>query len=161
MNKWFRKDLQPNKVLQEIFSTEEVQGPMGQGHKFIDGVDPLEGMHLYNCVKQNKFQLTLEVGLAMGTPAVYIFKRCKIGHAKPTPSFKSWGEKKTHKKLVHRMNLCEPQRDMGLCFPWTRNAAKLPHYLSTQVPARPNSCLDPLTKPGMPLPFPARFAASS
>jgi hypothetical protein len=29
-------------------------------------------MHLYNCVYRNKFQLTLEVGLAMGTSAVYI-----------------------------------------------------------------------------------------
>jgi hypothetical protein len=66
-------------VLQEIFSTEEVQDPTGVGHKFIDGVDPLEGMHLYNCVYKNKMQLTLEVrSYACCTHAVLVLYSCCI-----------------------------------------------------------------------------------
>lgn len=71
-SKWQRLDLQVNETLQQIFRTEKTLDGEGHEHKFIDGVDPIEGKHMYNLVRDNGFQNTLEVGLAMGTSALYL-----------------------------------------------------------------------------------------
>lgn len=71
-SKWQRKDLQVNDVLQEIYGSETVVDGQGEKHKFKDGVDPFEGKMLYDLVNDNEMKLTLEVGCAMGTSALYI-----------------------------------------------------------------------------------------
>lgn len=74
---WFRKELMPNSVLEEIYRTETVKDSDGVEHKFRDGVNPVEGMHIYNCVAKNSLTRTLEIGCAMGTSALYICQAMK------------------------------------------------------------------------------------
>ena len=69
--KWLRDDLAVNATLRDIFTNERCLDRHGAPHKFIDGVDPIEGKHLYNCVRENGLARTLEVGCAMGTSALY------------------------------------------------------------------------------------------
>ena len=71
MTKWLREDLVVNATLRDIFTSERCLDRRGAAHKFIDGVDPIEGKHLYNCVRENGLARTLEVGCAMGTSALY------------------------------------------------------------------------------------------
>ena len=71
VTKWLREDLVVNATLRDIFTSERCLDRRGAAHKFIDGVDPIEGKHLYNCVRENGLARTLEVGCAMGTSALY------------------------------------------------------------------------------------------
>ena len=46
VDKWLREDLMVNPTLRNIFRTERVTDQTGQEHKFMDGVNPIEGKHL-------------------------------------------------------------------------------------------------------------------
>jgi predicted O-methyltransferase YrrM len=71
---WYREDLQPSPMIQSIFREGKVETGDGAMIKFTSGVNPEEGMHIYNVVKDNRFKRTLEVGLANGTSALYILQ---------------------------------------------------------------------------------------
>lgn len=79
-SKWTRADLIVNDTLRDIYRNEQVMDASGQTHKFEDGVDPLEGKHLYNIVLDNpRFTRTCEVGCAMGTSALYLCQALSDG----------------------------------------------------------------------------------
>lgn len=84
-NKWERVDLQPNDVLREIYRSEEVVDSTGTVHKFKDGVDPIEGILLYNLVRDNPWmRRSLEIGCGFGTSALFIAQALKDAGAQPT-----------------------------------------------------------------------------
>lgn len=78
---WFCTELMPNTVLEQIYRTETVSDATGVEHKFRDGVNPVEGKHIYNCVLENKLTRTLEVGCAMGTSALYVCQAMRDANA--------------------------------------------------------------------------------
>lgn len=71
---WTRSDIQVNDVLaQTYFDGTVVLGDNDdERHRFRDTTNPLQGRHLYNVVRDNRFTRTLEVGLAMGASACWI-----------------------------------------------------------------------------------------
>lgn len=71
-NMWIRQDIQVNDYLAEVYTKEYIVDLKGVNQKFKDVANPLQGRHLYNLVKENKYTFTLEIGLAMGASAVWI-----------------------------------------------------------------------------------------
>ncbi len=69
---WNREDIQVNKVLQQAYLDAFVIDRNGVKQKFKDITNPLQGRHIYNLIRENKFTHTLEVGLAMGASACWI-----------------------------------------------------------------------------------------
>lgn len=69
---WVRRDIQVNPVLQQTYSDGFIIDREGVKQKFKDVTNPLQGRHIYNLVKENKFTYTLEIGFAMGASAVWI-----------------------------------------------------------------------------------------
>lgn len=71
MDIWTQPDLQVNDFLMNVYKNSEIERN-NKKYKFIDVTDPLEGKYLYDLIKENKIKLSLEIGLAMGTSAVYM-----------------------------------------------------------------------------------------
>ena len=69
---WLRQDIQVNKYLADTYVSGEIKDANGELKKFKDITNPIQGRHIYNLIYQNRFQRTLEVGLAMGASAVWI-----------------------------------------------------------------------------------------
>jgi hypothetical protein len=69
---WHRKDIAVNNYLASVYENNFIFDETGKSQKLKDMTNPLEGRHLYNLVKENKFTHTLEVGLAMGASAAWI-----------------------------------------------------------------------------------------
>jgi predicted O-methyltransferase YrrM len=69
---WERTDIQVNPHLTSVYATGTITDHHGKPHKFKDCTNPIQGRHLYNLVKENKYHRTLEVGLAMAASAVWI-----------------------------------------------------------------------------------------
>ena len=69
---WVRQDIQVNKYLADTYVSGEIKDANGELKKFKDITNPIQGRHIYNLIYQNRFQRTLEVGLAMGASAVWI-----------------------------------------------------------------------------------------
>ncbi|CAM9629890.1 unnamed protein product, partial [Ectocarpus fasciculatus] len=61
-----------NPYLAATYKQGAILDAKGVQQKFKDITNPIQGRHLYNLVVDNKFTRTLEVGLAMGTFAVWI-----------------------------------------------------------------------------------------
>jgi predicted O-methyltransferase YrrM len=72
LGKYKRKDIQVNDYLAEVYSSGYIKNNKDIQVKFVDVTNPLEGRHLYNLVRDNKFTHTLEIGLAMGASAAWI-----------------------------------------------------------------------------------------
>ena len=71
-NMWNRQDIQVNEYLAFVYRDGEIIDDNGVTRKFIDTTNPIQGRHIYNLIRENKFTRTLEVGLAMGASAVWI-----------------------------------------------------------------------------------------
>ena len=69
---WSRTDIQVNQYLAETYKSGNIVDSNGELKKFKDITNPIQGRHIYNLIFQNKYQHTLEVGLAMGASAVWI-----------------------------------------------------------------------------------------
>lgn len=74
---WTRKDIQVNDTLSRIYAEGSVTDASGHVHKFKDTTNPVQGRHLYNLVKENRYTRTMEIGLAMGASAAWI---CQAHH---------------------------------------------------------------------------------
>jgi predicted O-methyltransferase YrrM len=70
-NIWARKDLQPNKMIQEIYADGTIIINKKK-EKLTSAISPVEGFHLYNVITLNKFIHILEVGMANGLSSLYI-----------------------------------------------------------------------------------------
>jgi predicted O-methyltransferase YrrM len=68
---WTRQDIQVNDVLADVYKKGVLEKD-GTTHKFKDTTNPIQGRHIYNLIKENKFTHTLEVGMAMGASTVWI-----------------------------------------------------------------------------------------
>jgi predicted O-methyltransferase YrrM len=71
-NMWNRKDISVNDYLASIYEAGSIIDNEGILQKFKDITNPLQGRHLYNIIKENRFTRTLEIGFAMGASAVWI-----------------------------------------------------------------------------------------
>lgn len=61
-----------NKHLKNIFESYMVKDKSGQSHKFHSNIHQKYGEFMYELVRDNKFDKTLEVGMAYGTSAMYL-----------------------------------------------------------------------------------------
>jgi len=77
LSMWERTDIQVNSHLQSVYTSGTILDKNNAPHKFKDCTNPIQGRHLYNLVKENKFSRTLEVGLAMGASAVWMCQGLK------------------------------------------------------------------------------------
>ena len=79
---YLRTDIQVNEVLKIAYVNGYVTDQEGKNQKFKDTTNPLQGRHLYNLIKENKYTRTLEVGMAMGASAVWMTQAHKdVGRA--------------------------------------------------------------------------------
>lgn len=69
---WDRKDIQVNEYLAAVYKTGFIKNNEGVFERFKDTTNPLEGRHLYNLVRDNKYLYTMEIGFAMGASAAWI-----------------------------------------------------------------------------------------
>ena len=69
---WDRADIQVNDYLASVYKAGVIEDSKKVVQKFKDITNPVQGRHIYNLIKENKFTRTLEVGLAMGASAVWI-----------------------------------------------------------------------------------------
>ena len=69
---WTRADIQVNLHLAAVYSTGVVQDASGREVRFKDTTNPVQGRHLYNCVVENGYTHSLEIGLAMGASAAWL-----------------------------------------------------------------------------------------
>ncbi|KAJ8612430.1 hypothetical protein CTAYLR_006582 [Chrysophaeum taylorii] len=124
---WFCTELMPNEIIREIYRTERVRDAAGNEHKFRDGVNPAEGMHIYNCVRTNSLTSTLEVGCAMGTSALYICQAMKDGaggvHVAIDPN------QDTQYKSIARANISRAGLDDHFELIRETSYAAMPHLL--------------------------------
>jgi hypothetical protein len=63
---WERQDIMVNIYLAQVYKEGCIKDANGVKQKFKDITNPIQGRHLYNLIKDNRFTRTLEVGLAMG-----------------------------------------------------------------------------------------------
>lgn len=71
-NMWTRSDIQVNDCLALAYRDGYVEDDNGVRQKFKDVTNPLQGRHLYNLVKENRYTRTMEIGFAMGASACWI-----------------------------------------------------------------------------------------
>ena len=69
---WTEPALQVNEYMKGIYQSGKMTDRDGKEIKLASAVNPLEGKHIYNMVKENKFCNTLEVGLANGASCIFI-----------------------------------------------------------------------------------------
>jgi predicted O-methyltransferase YrrM len=69
---WHRQDLAVNDYFASVYADNFIIDEKNIPHKLRDMTNPIEGRHLYNLVRENKYTHTLEVGLAMGASAAWI-----------------------------------------------------------------------------------------
>jgi len=74
---WERTDLQPNKILQDMYRKNIVKTNKGEIIKLSSQISPKEGWYLYSLIKKHNFKKVLEVGMANGTSALYICQAFK------------------------------------------------------------------------------------
>lgn len=71
-NMWSRQDIQVNPFLAKVYLDGFIVDRHGNKQKFKDVTNPIQGRHIYNIIKENKFTRTMEIGFAMGASAVWI-----------------------------------------------------------------------------------------
>lgn len=74
---WYRTELQPNKILQDMYKTQSVKDKNNNSIKYNSGISPKEGWYLYELIMRNNIKNILEVGMAYGTSALYICQALK------------------------------------------------------------------------------------
>jgi predicted O-methyltransferase YrrM len=67
-----RPDIHVNACLRETYFNGYVVDRNNVRQQFKDITNPLQGRHIYNMIRENRFTHTLEVGLAMGASACWI-----------------------------------------------------------------------------------------
>lgn len=73
---WKNKELQPSKILQEIFERGIIK-MNDEEIKLHSSVSPLEGSIIYNLIRENKMRKSLEIGMANGISTLYFLEGLK------------------------------------------------------------------------------------
>lgn len=63
-------------LIKQLRESQKAESLFGEEVKFVEFIEPDQGMFLYNLIKDNKCNLIIELGLAMGTSALYMLQAC-------------------------------------------------------------------------------------